>query len=67
MPGTEIEIRQVFEAEDFGPSSRPSWAAEEKMRPRWKSRVSLCEIATKWLSTESFGDVEFAVCHSTNY
>jgi hypothetical protein len=34
MPGeSEIEIRQVFEAEDFGPALTPELrAAEERMR-----------------------------------
>jgi hypothetical protein len=28
--GEEIEIRQVFEAEDFGPALKPEFAAQEK-------------------------------------
>jgi hypothetical protein len=28
--GTEVEIRQVFEVEDFGPALKPEFAAQEK-------------------------------------
>jgi len=28
--GTEVEIRQVFEPEDFGPALKPEFAAQEK-------------------------------------
>ena len=28
--GTEVEVRQVFEVEDFGPALKPEFAAQEK-------------------------------------
>ena len=42
MPGTEseIEIRQVFETEDFGDASRPS---SGKLRTRLRARTGMQE------------------------
>jgi hypothetical protein len=38
-PGTEVEIRQVFEADDFGPALTPELrAAEERMRTQAAGR-----------------------------
>jgi hypothetical protein len=38
-PGTEVEIRRVFEAEDFGPSLTPELKAnEERLRAQLASR-----------------------------
>jgi hypothetical protein len=35
----EIEIRQLFEAEDFGPEFTPEMrAAQEKMRTQWDKK-----------------------------
>ncbi len=37
--GAEIEIRQVFEAEDFGPALRPEFREqEERVRAQWAKK-----------------------------
>jgi len=36
-PGAEVEIRQVFEAEDFGPQMTPELKEQEE---RWRNQVS---------------------------
>jgi hypothetical protein len=47
----EIEIRQLFEAEDFGPEFTPQMReAEEKRRSQWEKRGSLASASLQYFS-----------------